>query len=265
MRVQNTYTRNGEYSVNTDKKRVWFATGNLQYRASDGSWRFAEHQYDIIGDGIGNSTRGEARATQSDWIDLLGYGCTGIENGQAAYTACATDTKPQDYYNGDTSRTSSDFSYVYNATHVGLFRTLTKDEWNYLVFGRSGERFAKAVVHGVPGLVLIPDNRASGLNQVNNTATSYTQNVINDDWDGVFEQKGFVFLPCGGYRDGLKVCQIGSGMTSGFYMAAEQYSKQRSYVLQFKTGATNGGVSVAHNPKNRGVSVRLVMDVGIKF
>lgn len=36
-------TANGEY--------IQFAPGNLQYQASTGTWRFAENQYDVIGEG----------------------------------------------------------------------------------------------------------------------------------------------------------------------------------------------------------------------
>ena len=42
---------NGVFSVSPTKKVV-FSKGNLQYRASTNTWRFAEHQYDIIGEAI---------------------------------------------------------------------------------------------------------------------------------------------------------------------------------------------------------------------
>ena len=32
------------------EKKVHFSKGNLQYQASTNTWRFAEKQYDIIGD-----------------------------------------------------------------------------------------------------------------------------------------------------------------------------------------------------------------------
>ena len=33
----------------SDSKQIYFSQGNLQYQASTGTWRFAEHQYDMIG------------------------------------------------------------------------------------------------------------------------------------------------------------------------------------------------------------------------
>ncbi|MBQ3676229.1 MAG: hypothetical protein II926_02525, partial [Bacteroidales bacterium] len=41
------------FSVSADKK-VYFSKGNLQYQASTGTWRFAENQYDIIGEDNAN-------------------------------------------------------------------------------------------------------------------------------------------------------------------------------------------------------------------
>ena len=38
----------GLFSVG-EGKQVYFSKGNLQYRATTRTWRFAEHQYDIIG------------------------------------------------------------------------------------------------------------------------------------------------------------------------------------------------------------------------
>ena len=42
----------GVFSVSKNK-RVCFSQGNLQYQASTDTWRFAEHQYDVVGMGYG--------------------------------------------------------------------------------------------------------------------------------------------------------------------------------------------------------------------
>ena len=54
------------FSVSADKK-VYFSKGNLQYQASTGTWRFAENQYDIIGEDNANIS-----STYSGWIDSSG-------------------------------------------------------------------------------------------------------------------------------------------------------------------------------------------------
>ncbi|MBO4666114.1 MAG: hypothetical protein J5612_04505 [Paludibacteraceae bacterium] len=83
---------NATFSVSATKK-VIFAGGNLQYNAAQDQWRFAEHQYDVIGDapGSGNLTgttkQGVScggtisdRATQDKWIDLFQWGTSGYRN-----------------------------------------------------------------------------------------------------------------------------------------------------------------------------------------
>ena len=66
------------FSVAANKKVV-FAPGNLQYQASSGNWRFAEQQYLYIGNAAGNTNSG-SRSTQSNWIDLFGWGTSGWDN-----------------------------------------------------------------------------------------------------------------------------------------------------------------------------------------
>ena len=83
---------NATFSVSATKK-VIFAGGNLQYNAAQNQWRFAEHQYDVIGDapGSGNLTGTKNngvscggtisdRATQDKWIDLFQWGTSGYRN-----------------------------------------------------------------------------------------------------------------------------------------------------------------------------------------
>lgn len=69
----------GTFSVSATKK-VFFSKGNLQYQASTGTWRFAENQYDYIGSAVGNTTNGDARATQSNWIDIFSWATSGYDN-----------------------------------------------------------------------------------------------------------------------------------------------------------------------------------------
>lgn len=64
----------GKFSVAKDRQ-VAFSKGNLQYRASTDTWRFAENQYDYIGNGNANKS-----ATYDGWIDLFGWGTSGFDN-----------------------------------------------------------------------------------------------------------------------------------------------------------------------------------------
>ncbi len=76
----------GVFTV-AEGKTVAFASGNLQYNAVQGShlradgtkargtWRFAEHQYDYIGEANKNISE-----TYDGWIDLFGWGTSGYDN-----------------------------------------------------------------------------------------------------------------------------------------------------------------------------------------
>ncbi len=56
-----------EFSV-SDSTKVYFSQGNLQYQASTGTWKFADNQYDMIGDNNSNIS-----SSYSGWIDLFGW------------------------------------------------------------------------------------------------------------------------------------------------------------------------------------------------
>ena len=76
----------GVFTV-AEGKTVTFSSGNLQYNAAQGShycadgsvqqgtWRFAEHQYDYIGDANSNISQ-----NYDGWIDLFGWGTSGYNN-----------------------------------------------------------------------------------------------------------------------------------------------------------------------------------------
>ena len=76
----------GVFTV-AEGKTVTFSSGNLQYNAAQGShycadgsiqqgtWRFAEHQYDYIGYANSNISQ-----TYDGWIDLFGWGTSGYNN-----------------------------------------------------------------------------------------------------------------------------------------------------------------------------------------
>ena len=64
----------GKFSVSASKQVV-FSKGNLQYQASTNTWRFAENQYDYVGEANKNIS-----ATYDGWIDLFGWGTSGYDN-----------------------------------------------------------------------------------------------------------------------------------------------------------------------------------------
>ena len=121
-----------------------------------------------------------------------------------------------------------------NQTRV--WRTLTKDEWSYLLTGRSttsGKRYAKAQVAGKNGLILLPDNWSTSTYPLNNTninSASYSDNVISSsNWDSM-EAAGAVFLPASGSRAGTSVSGMGA---NGYYWTSSCQNQTYAYLLSF--------------------------------
>ncbi len=246
----------GVFSVSSNNK-VRFAKGNLQYQASTKTWRFAEHQWDMIGDANTNIS-----SSYSGWIDLFGWGTSGYNGKNPWMMGQSTDF-------GDGERDIAGTNYdwgVYNTISNGggnSWRTLTEDEWVYVFDTRStssGIRYAKAIVNGVNGVILLPDNWSTSNYSLNNTNDSYahfgSNRISQTDWKNKFEANGAVFLPAAGFRYGIGVCDVGS---NGMYWSASYYNSSNAYTLDFKDYMFYYKAHVMS--RFIGHSVRLVHDV----
>ena len=245
----------GLFSV-SGSKQVYFSQGNLQYQASTNTWRFAEHQYDVVGNGHRSVSSG-----YRGWIDLFGWGTSGY-NGKNPYM---TSTTPTDYGNGLTDIASTNYDWgVYNkisngGNQAGLWRTLTKDEWVYVFDTRSttsGIRYAKACVNNMNGVILLPDDWNSSyynLNNSNKSGAGYNSNTISASQWTTLEQHGAVFLPAAGYRNGTSVDYVGS---YGNYWSASYHIRDIAYGVYFSGSdlGPQGGYYRAG-----GLGVRLVL------
>lgn len=229
----------GLFSVSPTQK-VYFSQGNLQYQASTNTWRFAENQWDYVGTQTpqlgepGGTVEGSDNAnispSYSGWIDMFGWGTSGWNNGNQYfqpydYEIDAIDGYgPKDDYGRICDLTGeyadSDWG-VYNSIKNGgnlpnLWRTLTYNEWKYLLNERntnSGIRYAKAIVNGINGLIVFPDNWNSSVTIVgfNSLGSQFDSNVISlSNWITEFEERGSAFLPAGGHRCWNKVYYVSS-------------------------------------------------------
>ena len=97
---------------------------------------------------------------------------------------------------------------MYNAVvnggnQTGLWRTLTGEEWGYLISTRTDASSKKALasIDGINGLVLLPDNWTlpDGL-AFNSGISDYEQNAYSATEWVKMERNGAVFLPAAGYR-----------------------------------------------------------------
>ena len=232
----------GHFTVNADGLQVQFAQGNLQYQATSHTWRFAEHQYDIVGDAtIGNvyengvkSDNTKIGSDYNGWIDLFGWG-TGVNPTFA--TTVNDDYMVYSEWGNNAIQNSPGCTW----------RTLTNDENVYLFHGRTNadKLFGFGSVDGVNGVILLPDDWTTpdGLSYTpsttkglewngeyyfNENADNYSHNTYTTAEWAVMEFAGAVFLPAAGYREGTTVALVGTAI---------------DYWLATQHGTAAGGIS----------------------
>ena len=291
----------GLFSVSSTKK-VYFSPGNLQWTSTgthavagggtaDGTWRFAEHQYDYIG-----SANSNISASYTGWIDLLGWGTSGWNNGNTYYQPYDSDSTTSanaygygprngtSYSNGLTGTYANADWGVYNAIYnprtgqtdtAGTWRTMTKDEWVYLLGvngnGRSSGhadwwifnmvKITDGEAQNVRGAIIYPDGvteKPAGVSAPLIKESNTTGITIIDisEADLVeLEAAGCAFLPAAGYRDkGIQnvgyICTYWS--STNYYTSAATNCYFHFY--NKKVNPSN------NNPRYTGRSVRLVQD-----
>ena len=208
--------------VNADNslKQVWFSRGNLQYRASTNSWRFANYQYDYVGEDNENNSN-----SYSGWIDLFGWG-TGDN-------PTLTSTDYHDYNNFVDWGSNPIFSGGNLLIGADLWRTLSVDEWNYLFNTRSlaSSLYGTGSVCGKGGLIILPDgwttpdgcSFTSGFSTYG-TDVDWSRNSYHSaQWEKM-EAAGAVFLPAAGggsIYDGM--ISISGNGERGYYWSSTNY------------------------------------------
>ena len=249
---------NGKFTINDNRDQVYFSQGNLQYQASTETWRFAENQWDYVGDetlgtvyenGV-KSDNSLISSTYDGWIDLFCWG-TGNNpiNEPYGYNLTFSDWGNNPISNG------GNIAYQWS--------TLNDDEWSYIFNSRntaSGIRYAKALVNGVNGVILLPDDwdmTTYSLSNTNSSDGNYNSNTISSiQWTSL-ENAGAVFLPAAGYRYGTGLSYVGS---SGYYWSNHGYynSYLGNHMYYFVSFNNNGLGTNGYNGPYFGRSVRLV-------
>ena len=228
------------FTINADGDKVWFSQGNLQHQASTNTWRFAEQQYDYVGNANSNIS-----ITYTGWIDLFGWG-TGSN-------PTLTSTNYNDY-GTFVDWGNNAISNGGNTANCG-WRTLSQAEWYYLIntranstnLGIANARYAKGAVNGIHGVILFPDGythpngvtEPSGINNSSSTTGWNSNNYTLSQWNEM-EANGAVFLPAAGYRLGTNVSDVGSG---GNYWSSTPNDVSHAYLLSFHSSYLNA----AHN------------------
>ncbi len=246
----------GRFTINSNGDQVVFSQGNLQYLAYTEAehfverYRFAANQYDFVGDAAdGTVYENDAKcdnALISDmydgWIDLFGWG-TG---GQAYMTY--TDDPGNDY-----SR-FNDWGGHPIINGSGKWRTLTNDEWSYVL---EHHQTALATVNEIHGCIILPDvwTTPDGLT-FNESNEHWSDNVYTADQWLTMQAAGAVFLPAAGERYNVTASKV---QTDGAYWSSDEVCGEtecrRAPAVVFNEGSISAGNS---QTKCYGYSVRLV-------
>ncbi len=254
-----TAYRKGVFSVGpnaTDK--VYFSQGNLQYKASTNTWRFAENQWNYIGNAVGNTA---PSLNQSKWIDLFGWGTSGY-NEKYPYMTSINNSDYGDE-NNDIAGTNYDWGVNNSISNGGnatnQWRTLTKAEWEYLLQDTHRGEYLYAIdrVEGKNGIIIFPDGFDPDvigitITYYNSPRTSYPS-TNNNNWSKM-EAAGCVFLPAAGIRSATNVYSANS---FGYYWSSSYYSGELYNAHYEVFNASDIRIS-SHSDRYKGCSVRLV-------
>lgn len=286
------------FTVDNDGRTIVFSQGNLQYHAVSKTWRFAGQQWEFVGDnaegnvyenGVKSTNRDIAKSEYSGWIDLFGWGTSGWNSGAVEYQPMAYSATAEDYYPGGDPYNNLTGNYaeadwgVHNSilnggNKKGMWRTLTTDEWAYILYYRDGGAalVSSASIDGVKGIVILPDNGfnvPAGLEFMSFAAKSdinWNESMhayeaksdihdVNqytvDEW-AMMEAAGAVFLPCCGRRKYVNM--DGANWLACYWSstACENYEGNARSI-----GCQGSGFYIyASNSRSYAYSVRLVRD-----
>ena len=252
---------NGKFTINANGDQVYFSQGNLQYQASTDTWRFAENQYDIIGNANSNIS-----PTYDGWIDLFGWGTSGYDD---KYPWMTSEIET-DYGDNQNNIAYTEYDWGQHnpisngGNQAGLWRTLSSAEMGYVVYQRNNadNLYAMGLVNGWHGLIILPDDCVLPESIDFTPAYKDFTNTVNsfslEQWNQM-EAIGAVFLPVAGVRQGIQVSQVDE---SGYYWSTD--------ILSPEDGAREmwfGRMYIYYNPgiggsfsRHNGISVRLVHD-----
>ena len=200
----------GEFSIGESGK-VKFSRGNLYWDGD--SFEFEANQYTI---GTWNA---------ENHVNYFFWSKEESVAKAASYSDASAATTDVFFTNETATTAKTDFE----VSGEKGFRTLSADEWTYLLATRenAADLLAEDVtVCGVEHCLIIAPDACLNDYAFNNTKTSYDA----ADW-ATAEAAGLICLPPAGYRDGT---EVKSGEGNGFYWASTTDAADKASNLGFK-------------------------------
>lgn len=257
----------GNFTVNSQGKKVQFSKGNLQATTTDlgttWTWAFAAHQWDYVGNATANNAiNGYGTVSTNGTVDLfcwVGASASDQMTGAAQYGICNSRTN-NDYGNQHPESLLHDWGSLMGDG----WRTLSSGEWYYLLSGRtpgnrvngvSNVRFHRANINTdttpVAGDIVFPDD--ANLGEVPGVTWGNPTTCTAAGWVAL-EEAGCVFLPYSGWQGMWSYENTGTGAC---YWGTDSQASAGAYVINI----SNGSASTAPLVRYCRASVRLVQDV----
>ena len=280
------------FSVSKTKK-VYFSKGNLQHLPLHNNWRFAEHQYDILGaDNLKLFNYGQTYSLGSPWsqyngwFDLFAYATSGFKYLPTNPELYSYENKEITTDIAGTNNDWGEFLTLKNALPTdgtsckkqgtGKWRTMTEDEWLYVIFDRKNRPFF-ATVNNVEGIFILPDymQMPSDLSVTLKACYYYVDNsgmhikgefgdniITLEDWTKL-ENAGAVFLPAAGrvyYTNTEEGWKYNPGEFA-YWTSSIGESNDDMYQPYFFYLFDNNEIAIWQNVSYSPHAVRLVQDV----
>ena len=261
----------GVFSV-SDSKQVTFSPGNLHYTQSTNTWSFASAQWEMSGY---DNLKGDDDSSNLMCMQMREGGALADEIDLFCWSSDTT------YFGVSTISDHNGYSGSFvdwGTNKIGndapnTWRTLTYDEWDYLIHKRpnASELIGVAQVNGINGLIVLPDNfvRPSGVifksgfhrNFGVESFAAY-KTYTAEKWSKL-ESAGAIFLPAAGNHfydvySFFRIISVLGGVNGlGCYWSATKIDSNEPGYFYLCAKST-----IMHKrDSNHAISVRLVKDV----
>lgn len=222
----------GVFTVNSSSKKVFFAKGNLTYNKNTTKWRFYDNQTDY-----------DPAQYNTNLISLFTYG----------YGSWSTSASTTTYLTGtfsDATDWGRQVAIENGGNQAGLWRTLSQDEWLYLISQRESatnggkdKLWNLVTINGVNGAIIYPDNYKGPYYTNKNTLTAVPAKCL--------------FLPACGYRKGTTTYTYLNNGYGQYWTGVPDRWNNNCGTIKYNEDAVTQGCQ----NKDWAFAVRLVQDV----